>query len=48
MRQSEEGYKNFKVTKCKIKFIEWLYLTAKGHREAKFDLETNKNAWLVS
>ena len=35
------------VNKCKIKSIEWLYLAAKGHRRAKFDLETNKNTWLV-
>ena len=45
--KSEEGYKNFTVIQCKIKSIEWLYLAAKGHRRAKFDLETNKNAWLV-
>ena len=47
MEQSEEGYKNFTVIKCNIKSIEWLYLAAKGHRRAKFDLETNKIAWLV-
>ena len=47
MEQSEEGYKNFTVIKCKIKSIEWWYLAAKGHRRAKFDLETNKNYWLV-
>ena len=47
MEQSEEGYKNFTVIKCNIKSIEWLYLAAKGHRRAKFDFETNKNAWLV-
>ena len=47
MEQSEEGYKNFAVIKCEIKSIEWLYLAAKGHRRAKFDLETNKNTWLV-
>ena len=47
MEQSEEGFKNFTVIKCKIKSIEWLYLAAKGHRRAKFDLENNKNAWLV-
>ena len=45
--QSEEGYKNFTVIKCKIKSIEWLYLAAKGHRRAKFDLENNKEHWLV-
>ena len=37
--QSEEGYKNFTVIQCTIKSIEWLYLAAKGHRRAKFDLE---------
>jgi len=47
MEQSEEGYKNFTVIKCNIKSIEWLYLAAKGHRRAKFDLEKNKSAWLV-
>ena len=47
MEQSEEGYKNFTVIKCKINSIEWLYLAAKGHRRAKFDLKTNKNAWMV-
>ena len=47
MEQSEEGYKNFTVIKCKIKSIEWLYLAAKGHRRAKFDLITKKNFWLV-
>ena len=45
--QSEEGYKNFTVTQCKIKSIEWLYLAAKGHRRARFDLENNKDNWLV-
>ena len=47
MEQSEEGYKNFTVIKCKIKSIEWLYLAAKGHRRAKFDIENNINTWLV-
>jgi len=47
MEQSEDGYKNFTVIKCNIKSIEWLYLAAKGHRRAKFDLEKNKNTWLV-
>jgi len=27
--------------------MEWLYLAAKGHRRAKFDLENNKDCWLV-
>tara|TARA_B110000027_G_C16094607_1_gene290171 strand:+ start:473 stop:1072 length:600 start_codon:yes stop_codon:yes gene_type:complete len=47
MEQSEEGYKNFTVVQCKVKSIEWLYLAAKGHRRAKFNLETNKDTWLV-
>ncbi len=47
LEQSEDGYKNFTVIKCKIKSIEWLYLAAKGHRRVKFDLETNKSEWLV-
>ena len=47
MEQSEKGYKNFTVIKCKIVSIEWLYLAAKGHRRAKFDFETNNYSWLV-
>ena len=47
MEQSEEGYKNFTVIQCKIRNIEWLYLAAKGHRRAKFDLKNNKDCWLI-
>ncbi len=47
IEQSEDGYRNFTVIKCKIKFIEWLYLAAKGHRRASFDIENNKESWLV-
>ena len=47
LEQSEEGYKNFTVIQCKIKLIEWLYLAAKGHRRARFNLETKKDTWLV-
>ena len=47
MEQSEKGYKNFTVIQCKVKLIEWLYLAAKGHRRARFDLENNKNTWLI-
>tara|TARA_Y100000816_G_scaffold167753_1_gene120242 strand:- start:2800 stop:3399 length:600 start_codon:yes stop_codon:yes gene_type:complete len=47
MEQSENGYKNFTVIKCKIKTIEWLYLAAKGHRRARFDLENEQNIWLI-
>ena len=45
--KSEEGYKNFTVVQCKIKTMEWLYLAAKGHRRAIFDLENNKENWLT-
>ena len=42
-----DGYKNFTVIQCKIKSMEWLYLAAKGHRRARFDLENNKDSWLI-
>ena len=47
LEESEKGYENFTVIQCKIKSFEWLYLAAKGHRRAKFDLENNKDTWLV-
>ena len=47
MEQSEEGYKNFTVIQCKIKSIEWLYSAAKGHRRARFEIDNNKEYWLV-
>ena len=47
-KESEEGYKNFCVIKCKVKSIEWLYLAAKGHRRAFIDLNGSKKfTWLV-
>jgi len=47
-KESEEGYKNFCVIRCKIKSIEWLYLAAKGHRRALIDLNGPKKfTWLV-
>ena len=46
--ESEQGYKNFCVIKCKVKSIEWLYLAAKGHRRALIDLQKSKKfTWLV-
>ena len=39
--------RSYIVIKCRIKSIEWLYLAAKGHRRAKFDLENKKESWLV-
>ena len=47
IEQSGEGYKNFTVIQCKIKSMEWLYLAAKGHRRARFDLFNKKESWLV-
>ena len=47
MEQSEVGYKNFTVIQCKIKSIEWIYLAAKGHRRAKFDLDNKQYYWLT-
>ena len=48
MEESEKGYENFCVIKCKIKTIEWLYLAAKGHRRALIDLNnTKKFTWLI-
>ena len=44
IEESEIGYKNFCVVESYIKSIEWLYLAAKGHRRAHFDL---KNASVV-
>jgi len=46
--ESEEGYRNFSVIKCKIISIEWLYLAAKGHRRALINFEGSKKfTWLV-
>ena len=47
--ESEIGYKNFCVIESFIKSIEWLYLAAKGHRRAYFNLENNslEKKWLI-
>jgi pyridoxamine 5'-phosphate oxidase len=47
--ESEMGEDNFCVVTCKINTIEWLYLSAKGHRRAKiyFDNKENHFNWLV-
>ena len=46
--ESEEGYKNFCVIKCKIQSIEWLYLAAKGHRRALLKLgDSIEFKWLI-
>ena len=46
--ESEKGYKNFSVIRCKIKSIEWLYLAAKGHRRALIEFQGPKKfSWLI-
>ena len=47
--ESEIGYKNFCVIEVFIKSIEWLYLAAKGHRRALFNLKNNslEKKWLI-
>ena len=46
--ESEAGYKNFCVIRCKVRSIEWLYLAAKGHRRALIDLNGSKKfTWLI-
>ena len=47
--ESEIGYKNFCVIETYIKSIEWLYLAAKGHRRALFNLNKKQleKKWLI-
>ena len=49
IEESEIGYKNFCVIETYIKSIEWLYLAAKGHRRAYFNLNKKKleKKWLI-
>lgn len=47
--ESELGFENFCVFRCNVQTIEWLFLSAKGHRRAKIDYEDtqNKFTWLT-
>ena len=49
IEESEVGYKNFSVVECFILSIEWLYLSSKGHRRAKFFFKDNQvdKKWLI-
>ena len=49
IEESEIGYKNFCVIETFIKSIEWLYLAAKGHRRAYFNLSKKQleKKWLI-
>ena len=49
LEESDIGYKNFCVIETFIETIEWLYLAAKGHRRAFFNLNKKqlKKKWLI-
>ena len=49
IEESEIGYENFCVIETYIKSIEWLYLAAKGHRRAYFNLNKKQleKKWLI-
>ncbi len=49
IEESEIGFNNFCVVEFYIKSIEWLYLAAKGHRRAFFNLhkEQIEKKWLI-
>ena len=49
IEESEIGYENFCVIETFIKSIEWLYLAARGHRRAYFNLNKKEleKKWLI-
>jgi len=49
IEESEVGYKNFCVIETYVKSIEWLFLAAKGHRRAYFNLNKKQleKKWLI-
>lgn len=49
IEESEYGYKNFCVIENFVQSIEWLYLAAKGHRRAYFNLNKKplEKKWLI-
>ena len=49
LEESENGYQNFCVIETFVETIEWLYLAAKGHRRAYFNLKNNslEKKWLI-
>ena len=49
VEESEIGYENFCVVETYIKSIEWLYLAAKGHRRAYFNLNQKQleKKWMI-
>ena len=49
LKESDVGYKNFCIVEIFITSIEWLYLAAKGHRRAFFNLNKKNldKKWLI-
>jgi len=49
LKESEEGYQNFSIIENEIKDIEWLYLSANGHRRLIINNinENIKFNWLI-
>ena len=49
LEESEIGYENFCVIETFVESIEWLYLAAKGHRRAIFNLKNNlvEKKWIT-
>ena len=49
IKESEIGYQNFCVVQTFITSVEWLYLAAKGHRRARFELknESVEKKWII-
>ena len=47
--ESEKGYENFAVVRNKIKIIEWLNLSASGHRRLRIHINQSiiKYSWLI-
>ena len=43
------GATHFAVVTCAVRSLEWLYLSAAGHRRARFDFEADPPGatWLV-
>ena len=44
---TDDGANHFASIEARVHTIEWLYLAAKGHRRALFDLDANRHQWLV-
>jgi len=47
--ESEKGYENFAVVRNKIKIIDWLNLSASGHRRLRIHINQSKikYSWLI-